>query len=54
VQRLGGDETTSVVDGPLDPQQPLVVQGNYQLNDGAAVRLAEAEEKAEDKAAPAK
>lgn len=49
VKRLGGDETTSVVDGPLDPKQPLVVQGNYQLSDGAAVRLAEAEDKADGK-----
>jgi RND family efflux transporter MFP subunit len=27
-----------VVDGKLDPQQPLVVQGNYQLSDRAKVR----------------
>jgi membrane fusion protein, multidrug efflux system len=40
VRRLGGDEQSSVVDGPLDPQQPLVTAGNYQLSDGAAVRLA--------------
>ncbi|NLZ42091.1 MAG: transporter [Comamonadaceae bacterium] len=26
------------VDGPLDVGQPLVVQGNYQLADGMAVR----------------
>jgi RND family efflux transporter MFP subunit len=28
-----------VVDGKLDPQRPLVVQGNYQLSDHAAVRV---------------
>jgi RND family efflux transporter MFP subunit len=34
----GGDGKTSVVDGALDPQRPLVTQGNYQLSDGMAVR----------------
>lgn len=38
VKRIGGDETTTVVDGPLDPARPLVTLGNYQLSDGAAVR----------------
>jgi membrane fusion protein, multidrug efflux system len=28
-----------VVDGKLDPQRPLVVQGNYQLSDHTAVRV---------------
>ena len=39
VRRLGGDDERSVVDGPLDPQRPLVTLGNYQLGDGAAVRV---------------
>ena len=39
VKRLGGDDDTSVVDGPLDPQRPLVTVGNYQLGDGDALRL---------------
>jgi RND family efflux transporter MFP subunit len=38
VKLLGGDGTTSVVDGPLDPHRLLVTQGNYQLSDGMAVR----------------
>lgn len=41
VRRLGGDERTSVVEGELAPQQPLVVEGNYQLGDGMAVRTDE-------------
>ena len=28
-----------VVHGPLDPQRPLVVQGNYQLADKTQVRV---------------
>jgi len=39
VKRLGGDEQRSVVDGALDPQYPIVTLGNYQLRDGAPVRL---------------
>lgn len=38
VKRLGGDDNTSVVEGGIDPRLPLVVLGNYQLSDGAAVR----------------
>jgi hypothetical protein len=38
VKLLGSDDTTSVVDGPVDPGRPLVTQGNYQLSDGMAVR----------------
>ncbi|HEY4043726.1 MAG TPA: efflux RND transporter periplasmic adaptor subunit [Rhodopila sp.] len=33
---VGGDD---VVQGPLDPQRPLVVQGNYQLADKTPVRV---------------
>ncbi|MBV8062564.1 MAG: hypothetical protein JOY51_03165 [Nevskia sp.] len=42
VKRLGGDERTSVVDGKLDEKLPLVIEGNYQLGDGMAVRSAAA------------
>jgi membrane fusion protein, multidrug efflux system len=38
VKRIGGDDDTSVVEGPLDPKRPIVTLGNYQLNDGRAVR----------------
>ena len=52
VKRLGGDDDTSVVDGPLDPQRPLVTVGNYQLGDGAALRVDDGTDK--PGAAPAK
>jgi hypothetical protein len=42
VKLLGGDDTTSVVDGPVDAHRPVVTQGNYQLNDGMAVRQGDA------------
>jgi hypothetical protein len=38
VKRVGSDEKTTVIDGPLDAQRTLVVQGNYQLDNGMAVR----------------
>jgi membrane fusion protein (multidrug efflux system) len=38
VKLRGSDGTTSVVEGPVDPHRPLVIQGNYQLSDGMAVR----------------
>jgi membrane fusion protein, multidrug efflux system len=44
VHLLGSAGDTDVVDGPLDPRRPLVVQGNYQLSDGMAVREKAAEE----------
>lgn len=47
VRRLGGGDDISVVDGPLDPQRPLVTVGNYQLSDGAAVRQDEPAGKSE-------
>jgi membrane fusion protein (multidrug efflux system) len=34
----GSAGSNDVVDGKLDPQRPLVVQGNYQLSDHATVR----------------
>ena len=42
VKRIGGDDNNSVVEGALDPARPLVTLGNYQLNDGGAVRLSAA------------
>lgn len=42
VKRIGGDDGTTVVEGPLDPARPLVTIGNYQLADGMAVRRDEA------------
>ena len=41
VRRLGGTDAVSVVDGPIDPQRPLVTSGNYQLSDSAALRESE-------------
>ena len=40
VQRLGGDDDNVVVSGPLDSARPVVAVGNYQLEDGMAVRKA--------------
>jgi membrane fusion protein, multidrug efflux system len=42
VRRLGGNADKSVVDGAIDAKRPLVTAGNYQLNDGAAVRTGDA------------
>ena len=41
VKRLGGNEEQSVIDGAIDAKRPLVTSGNYQLSDGAAVRMAD-------------
>jgi RND family efflux transporter MFP subunit len=38
VKLTGGGGGSDVVTGPLDPAKKLVVQGNYQLSDGATVR----------------
>jgi RND family efflux transporter MFP subunit len=40
VQRVGSNDATTVVDGPLDAERAVVVVGNYQLEDGMAVRMA--------------
>jgi membrane fusion protein, multidrug efflux system len=40
VRILGHDRGRDVVAGPLDPAAPLVLAGNYQLEDGMRVRLA--------------
>jgi membrane fusion protein (multidrug efflux system) len=42
VKVLGASGADDVVDGPLDPRRPIVVQGNYQLSDGTPVRSSEA------------
>ena len=34
----GSAGNNDVIDGKLDPQRPLVVEGNYQLSDHATVR----------------
>lgn len=61
VKRIGSDEEAAVVDGPLDANREVVVVGNYQLEDGMAVRKPEIDksdaakaEKAPAKSAPAK
>lgn len=41
VQRLGEADEQVVVEGRIDPHLPLVVDGNYQLIDGAALRQAD-------------
>ncbi|MCU1334412.1 MAG: efflux transporter periplasmic adaptor subunit, partial [Candidatus Angelobacter sp.] len=38
VKRIGGDDRTTVVEGPVDPARLMVTVGNYQLGDGMAVR----------------
>jgi membrane fusion protein (multidrug efflux system) len=38
VKLLGSDGATSVLEGAIDSQLPLVTQGNYQLSDGMTVR----------------
>ena len=40
VQRVGGNDAQTVVAGELDPQRAVVTVGNYQLEDGMAVRMA--------------
>lgn len=42
VKRIGSDDKTAVIDGPLDAQRALVVEGNYQLEDGMPVRQQQA------------
>lgn len=49
VKRLGMDDDTAAVEGPLDPKLEVVAVGNYQLEDGGAVRKEEADAK-DDKA----
>lgn len=46
VDPLGTNGTTDVVRGPVNPSLPVVVAGNYQLEDGMAVREPAAKEAA--------
>jgi RND family efflux transporter MFP subunit len=39
---VGSEGRTMVVSGPIDPQKPVVTQGNYQLSNGMAVRESQA------------
>jgi hypothetical protein len=45
-----GDQTA--VTGAIDPAKPIVLQGNYQLEDGMEVRLSETETSAAGPASP--
>jgi hypothetical protein len=40
VQVLAVDGSRDVIEGPLDPAAPIVLAGNYQLDNGMRVRLA--------------
>lgn len=40
VRMLAAGGAQDVVDGPLDPASPIVLAGNYQLDDGMRVRIA--------------
>ncbi|MDR3425127.1 MAG: efflux RND transporter periplasmic adaptor subunit [Alphaproteobacteria bacterium] len=46
VQVLGGRGDQNIIDGQLDPSAPLVVSGNYQLEDGMKVRTVDPDGKA--------
>lgn len=45
VRIVGSRGATSVVDGPITPDQPFVLKGSYQLHDGMEVRTAANEAK---------
>lgn len=51
VQVLGAAADQDVIDGPLDPAAPLILAGNYQLQDGMKVRLAQPADTSADKSA---
>jgi RND family efflux transporter MFP subunit len=46
VRVLGAEGEDNVITGQLDPAAPLVLSGNYQLDDGMKMRVAEAGSKA--------
>jgi hypothetical protein len=48
VNVLGSVGKNSVVEGDIDSQKEMVLKGNYQLEDGAAVRPEEAAPEEED------
>jgi RND family efflux transporter MFP subunit len=41
VQVTGSDGDTDVIDGKLDPKAPIILEGNYQLDNGTKLRIAE-------------
>jgi RND family efflux transporter MFP subunit len=46
IRVLAANGEQDAIDGPLDPNAPLVLAGNHQLNDGMRVRPAQAVDKA--------
>jgi membrane fusion protein, multidrug efflux system len=40
---VGSRGGESVIDGPIQPDQPLILKGSYQLQDGMAIRVAASE-----------
>ena len=54
VKRVGNDDENAAVDGPLDAKLEVVVVGNYQLEDGGAVRKQDEVAKDDATAMPAK
>jgi hypothetical protein len=49
---VGSTGDQSAVTGAIDPAKPIVLQGNYQLEDGMEVRLGETQTSAAGPAAP--
>jgi membrane fusion protein, multidrug efflux system len=49
---VGSTGDQSAVTGPIDPAKPIVLQGNYQLEDGMEVRLGETQTSAAGPTAP--
>jgi len=48
VNVLGSVGKTSIIEGDISSQREIVLSGNYQLEDGAAVRIEEAPAEEED------
>ncbi len=46
VKILGADGSNNVISGSLDAKAPVILSGNYQLDDGTKIRLADAHGKA--------
>jgi RND family efflux transporter MFP subunit len=51
VKRVGNDDESAAVEGPLDAKLEVITVGNYQLEDGGAVRKEEGDAKDEKGAA---
>jgi len=45
IKRVGNDDESAAVEGPLDPKLEVVTVGNYQLEDGGVVRKEEGDAK---------